>query len=80
MARNKKLTFIILFLLILSLPVKLFLVKQTQDNRSSAAPADKLEAEGGILANGTSVKQDSIASDGSYIESEINQTNRTFNQ
>lgn len=57
-----------ILLLTIALPITLFQVRQNQDNRSSAAATDKLEAEGGVLSNGASIKPDSSASGGSYVE------------
>ena len=68
MSRNKKISFLILTIILITLPVILIAVKQNQDTRSSAAAADKLEAEDGVLsANGASKQNDSEASDGEYV-------------
>lgn len=64
---NRKL-FLLLLLLIIAFPIFLLALKQTSDNRSRAATADKLEAEGGVIGGNVITKQDSLASDGGYIE------------
>jgi hypothetical protein len=53
--------------ILLVLPITLVLVKQTQNSRSSAADADKLETEGGILNSNAQTVIDSSASGGSYV-------------
>jgi hypothetical protein len=75
---RNKLSFSILLITVLILPLFLFAIKQNLDNRSSAAAADELETENGILANGAVSKQDSSASGGSYVELESIQTGTTF--
>ncbi len=74
MARNKKLSLLILAIILITFPLILVLVKQNQDNRSSAAAADKLEAEGGILGGNALNKQDTTASSGKFVELGINPT------
>ncbi len=65
--KKNKLPIIILGILIIALPLLLFAVKQTLDNRSNAAAADKLEAEGGTLGGNTKVQADTNASGGQYV-------------
>ena len=68
MRKKEKLPIIIFVILLIALPLLLFGIKQTLDNRSNAAAADKLEAETGVLsATGVSKKNDSTASSGEYI-------------
>ena len=56
-------------ILLLAFPLTLILIKQTQDQRSSAAAADKLEVEGGTLSStGVTKQSDSNASGGQYVE------------
>ncbi len=64
---KKYVTLGILFLTI-TLPITLFQVSQNQDNRSSAAAADKLEAEGGVLGGNATKQTDTNASGGNYIQ------------
>lgn len=67
--KNRKTVKIIgITIIILTLPITLILVKQTQDQRSSAAAPDKLEVEAGVLASsGVSKQSDSQASGGQYV-------------
>jgi hypothetical protein len=57
------------FLIIaVAIPFTIFQTRQNQDNRSSAASADKLETEDGILSSsGTNIQSDSSASGGKFI-------------
>ena len=65
---SRKLLIVGSLLIILALPITLILVKQRQDQRSSAAAPDKLETEGGVLSSaGVSKQSDSGASGGQYV-------------
>jgi len=66
--RNRKRVFLIIFFLIITLPLILIGLKQNLDNRSSAAAADKLEAESGILGGYAITYSDSNASGGNYVQ------------
>lgn len=70
--KGKRLPLILLAILIITLPLLLFGIKQTLDNRSSAASADKLEAEDGSLIGNAISKTDSSASGGNYVELGVN--------
>ena len=74
MSRNKKISLILLLILFISLPLFVILIKQNQDNRSSAAVADKLEAESGVLNGNISKQIDMNASGGEYIKLNTNAT------
>lgn len=68
MSKKKIFKILALSLLIASLPIALIVSRQTQDNRSSAAAADKLETEGGVLSSkGVSIQSDSQASGGQFV-------------
>ena len=75
MRKNKKLPIILLLFIIVALPLFLLGIKQTLDNRTRAAAADKLEAEGGVLSNEASSQTDTQASGGIYVELSVNQSN-----
>jgi hypothetical protein len=67
--KNRKIPFLALILILLVFPLFLFAIKQNLDNRSSAAAADKLETENGILSSsGVAKRSDSSASGGEYIK------------
>lgn len=68
MRKNKRIPIFILILIIIALPLLLLGIKQTLDGRTRAATADKLEAEGGNLGGNALSKQDSTASNQSYVE------------
>jgi len=56
-------------LVLLVIPVTLLLVFRSQDTRSSAASPDKLETEAGVLTtSGATLKSDSGASGGKFVE------------
>lgn len=65
--KNKIFYFLAATILIIALPIILILVRHQQDNRSHAAAADKLEAEGGILGGNAKSQSDSNASGGQYV-------------
>lgn len=65
----------ILLIILVSFPLILIIVKQTMDNRSSAAAADKLETEGGTLGGNATFQTDTQASGGQYVALGINQAN-----
>lgn len=57
-----------LIVLLLAFPLLLFVIKFSQDTRSSAAAPDKLETEAGILTStGVTKQNDSGASGGQYV-------------
>ncbi|OGH48231.1 MAG: hypothetical protein A3A51_04400 [Candidatus Levybacteria bacterium RIFCSPLOWO2_01_FULL_39_10] len=64
---NKKLTWFAFFLILIIISLTVFLVRQTQNFRGIAAPADKLELEGGVLSGAVSKLSDSLASGGQYV-------------
>jgi hypothetical protein len=68
----RKLPILIFVIITLALPLFLFAIKQNLDNRSSAAAADKLEAEEGVLGGNAVTKQDSSASGGRFIALGVN--------
>lgn len=72
--KRKKLPLVLLAILAVSLPLLLIGIKQVLNTRSSAAAADKLEAEGGTLSSGASKQTDTTASGGQYVLFQ-NQTN-----
>lgn len=72
MKGNKKLPVILLVIIVIALPLLLIGIKQTIDNKSSAAAADKLETEGGVRAGNATIQSDSSASGGSYVALGIN--------
>lgn len=68
MDRNNRLPIIILTIILIALPLILIAIKQVTNKNSSAAAADKLETEAGVLAGNAVIKIDSNASGGSYVE------------
>ncbi len=66
-----------ILLLTIALPITLYQVRQNQDNRSSAAAADKLEAEGGLLSGNATKQTDTLASGGSYVKLQISNATPT---
>ncbi len=56
-----------ILLLSIALPITLYQVRHNQDNRSSAAAPDQLEAESGILGGNAHSISDQTASGGKYI-------------
>lgn len=72
---QKKITLIVLILIIITLPLFLLGIKQSLDNRSRAAVADKLEAESGTLGGNAVAISDTTASGGSFVALGINQAN-----
>lgn len=67
MNKNKILSLSIIVIMLIALPLLLLAVRKNQDNRSSAAAADKLEAEGGVIGGNAQNKSDQTASGGQYI-------------
>lgn len=67
--KEKFIKLVIVAVIIAALPLTLILIKQVQDNRSSAAAADELETEGGVLSStGVSKQSDSSSSGGQYVQ------------
>jgi hypothetical protein len=70
--KGNRIPIILLIIIIVALPLLLLGIKSTLDNRSHAAAADKLEAEGGTLGGNAVTTSDSTASGGSYVALGIN--------
>ena len=66
-SNQKLLKFLPLFLIILSLPLSVWFVGQTQNTQQKAVAPDQLEAEGGVLGGNATIVTDTSASGGKSV-------------
>ncbi len=73
--RQKLLKLFPLLLILLSLPLTVWFIQQTQNTQQKAAAPDQLEAEGGVLGGNATIVTDTSASGGQSVR--FSQTNPT---
>ena len=67
MINRRILSFGVILIVILALPLTIWLVRNQHETRGRAAAPDQLEAEGGVLGGNAKIQTDTQASGGQYV-------------